>query len=467
MLGDPRLHEWRRNLIKAIIDHFGPQWFAQKKVLDLGCGYGEVGGALLRLGAFITAVDARPENLGYVKQQFPAIKTLQLDLNSQWSFHHTNYDLILSIDLLPHLSNWEQHITNICRHANNIVIETEISNSNDPNYHIPTTEDRHVNSFSFHGEGVILTAATIENKLSDLMTSYKRIDHNKLNSNEFSYDWQETNTGERNYGQRRLWFVRQEKTMQDHFDNQAIMRAVEQQAIPPAPAAPQPLNLRLRRQASKNARVAQSPPKRPPLSSLPPFVPAPRPPNMPKVRLFYNYYTNANPERQKEIDLCLQKNIDNSLLDIIVLDCEERPTYNFFFEKINKLAGENDISIFCNSDIFFDNTILSAINIGAKDMYALSRWEWKTDGKVELRNLKNSQDAWIVRGKVEGVNGDIKLGTYYCDNRIAYEFNKAGYKVSNPCKSVKAYHIHNTEIRDYPIDLVPPGPILMVEPSGL
>ena len=50
------------------------------------------------------------------------------------------------------------------------------------------------------------------------------------------------------------------------------------------------------------------------------------------------------------------------------------------------------------------------------------------------------------------VDGSYCLGRPGCDNRIAFEFNKAGYRLSNPSKTIQAIHLHTVNIRSYTQD---------------
>lgn len=186
------------------------------------------------------------------------------------------------------------------------------------------------------------------------------------------------------------------------------------------------------------------------------------------IRLFYNYYEDKHPLRKREIDMCLQRNLSNKLITTVICESASKPTYKFFFDQINKVVSNDDISIICNSDIFLDDTIALVENIKPKQLYALSRWDWLgNDAVVRFFDRADSQDTWIVRGKVEDVFGDFTLGTRGCDNRIAYEFHKAGYAVSNPSRSIKTYHVHNSGIRNYTFADVVPEPYLTIPPSSL
>ena len=185
------------------------------------------------------------------------------------------------------------------------------------------------------------------------------------------------------------------------------------------------------------------------------------------IRLFYNYYEDKNPLRKQEIDFCLQKNINSPYLTTIIVESADKPSYNYFFQEINKITGPDDINIICNSDIFFDDTIYLTNQLKHREAWALSRWNWHGPNHIVFFDRPDSQDTWIVRGKVENVFGDFTLGMRGCDNRIAHEFHKAGYAVSNPSKSVKSYHVQNSNIRNYTMADVVPPPYHTIQPSLL
>lgn len=185
------------------------------------------------------------------------------------------------------------------------------------------------------------------------------------------------------------------------------------------------------------------------------------------IRLFYNYYEDKNPVRKKEIDYCFQRNLENRLLTTVVIESPSKLTYDFLFEQINKITGPNDINIICNSDIFFDETIALANSIRSNQVYALSRWDWFGDNRSVFFDRPDSQDTWITKGKVQNVFGGFTLGRLGCDNRIAHEFEKSGYKISNPSKSIKTHHVHGSMIRTYSRNDPVPGPYLTVPTSVL
>lgn len=184
------------------------------------------------------------------------------------------------------------------------------------------------------------------------------------------------------------------------------------------------------------------------------------------IRLIYNYYEDKNPIRKKEIDFCLQKNLDNKFINTIIFESASKPSYDFLFNKINTLTSPDDINIICNSDIFFDETISLVANMPHKNVYALSRWDWNTNNASHFAR-NDSQDTWIIKGKIENVVGNFTLGIPGCDNRIAHEFNRAGYRVTNPSNSIKTYHVHNSHIRNYSYNNPVPGPYMRVDVSSL
>lgn len=190
-----------------------------------------------------------------------------------------------------------------------------------------------------------------------------------------------------------------------------------------------------------------------------------------KTRLFLNYYISPHPERQKELDYCLNMNQNNPLIDKIYVLADAhvpatttivftgRPTFHDFFSMVNENVGDEDITIIANSDIYFDHTLAYIEKMMPDDAYALSRHDLK---------MWDSQDAWIFKGKIRQVNADFGMGVPGCDNRLAHELDAAGYRVSNPSYTINAIHVHGTNIRNY--DQSTPKvdrPYLLVQPCLL
>jgi hypothetical protein len=183
------------------------------------------------------------------------------------------------------------------------------------------------------------------------------------------------------------------------------------------------------------------------------------------VNLYTSYYQDKDPKRQKELLYCLKKNIENPLIDNIFLIVEgevklpingkliiieeNRPTYRNFFDLINDtVRSVNDISIIANTDIYFNDT-LQLIDLREKQCIALSRWDKRKDG-LRLHNERYSQDTWIFKGKIRNVRFcDFFMGIPGCDNRIAYELNRAGYRLFNPACSIQSIHYHQSDLHNY------------------
>ena len=184
------------------------------------------------------------------------------------------------------------------------------------------------------------------------------------------------------------------------------------------------------------------------------------------INLFTTYYNEKNSERDDELKECLNINSkleainniyalseiekDDFLLnnDINVIRIFERPTFNKFFDSINEVTSNDDINVISNSDIYFDESLnrLNEINL-TNFCFALTRWDVWNDGRARLTEISESQDCWIFKGKINIINANIKIGIPGCDNRLAYEIKEAGYNLTNPSISIRAYHLHISEYR--------------------
>jgi SAM-dependent methyltransferase len=472
--------DWNQRKIKAIVEHYGHQYFVHKKVLDLGCEHGDLGGVLHRLGSDVTAVDARQEHLKVVSKKYAGVKVVKADLDGPWPFFGKTFDLILDLGLLCHINNFEAHLEAACLSSTYLVLETAVADSNDPNY-IHVQDDAKSADGSYNGVSTQVSAACIERILQNCGMTFKRMDSSKLNCGKFVYDWLPVNNKSFNINKRRLWFC-----VNNLHQIQGISIA-QPAPIPVTPAitintiggAPGVYSSHLidSKIPVTHQRVmttkSPTPPSVETYRSFTVAAPVAKPKGGRSVmgdartRVFFNYYEDPNPARQKEIDLCLEKNLDNPLFDLILIDAEKNPTFDLFFDKINLLALDNDISIICNSDIFFDDSIRQAAKIGHKQLYALAPWNYVRDNYALFSNTNSKQDAWIVRGRVDGVNGDFPIGMPGSDARLAYEFQAAGYTIINPSRSIKPYHVHLSGVRRYTEKDRILGQYLLVEPTAL
>ena len=194
---------------------------------------------------------------------------------------------------------------------------------------------------------------------------------------------------------------------------------------------------------------------------------------MQKINLFINYFQCGDKERQKELDFCFNTNIESGLFKKII-NFDDRPTYNDFFNATK--AYPNDINIFANSDIYFNDTINLVREMGVKDAYALTRWELHKDKVVRFEEkhhynaeakAKHSQDVWVFNGVPKGILGNFQIGVPGCDNRIAWEINNARYRLSNPSDKIQCIHKHAEQARNYNIKKPIPQPYLWVMPNGV
>nr|WP_320136357.1 hypothetical protein [uncultured Amphritea sp.] len=191
------------------------------------------------------------------------------------------------------------------------------------------------------------------------------------------------------------------------------------------------------------------------------------------INLFFPYFQCGDIDRQKEIDLCLEKNIKNNGVDYIfliidddsqcpfddekvkIINIDTRLTYKTWYE-LTKRYCKDGISLLCNSDIYFDETI-SYLYESIQDnnsFLALSRWELINDSISKHPNPHWSQDAWAMKVESELSLSfiqllDFPMGVPRCDNKIAYLFATRGWKVFNPINSLRSIHVHESQMRTY------------------
>lgn len=199
--------------------------------------------------------------------------------------------------------------------------------------------------------------------------------------------------------------------------------------------------------------------------------------------LYLNFYVDKNSDRQIELDFCLLENIKNRLFNKFVIVCngidrdyllkiipkdslsrivieerEDRPTYNTFFSLMSKYSSEtNHLNFLTNSDIIFpEKTLVESkpffsvpkicLSLTRYDILNIERYLENS----EFFGMSYSQDVWIFQGSPSIIRGaDFTLGVLGCDNSLAKILSTEGFIVKNPSLTLKIYHLHLTDIRNY------------------
>jgi hypothetical protein len=198
--------------------------------------------------------------------------------------------------------------------------------------------------------------------------------------------------------------------------------------------------------------------------------------------LIVNYYTDKNTDRQKELDFCFLENLKVECLNSSLVICNEndyenikskfsdyqnkilpiiidnRPSYNDYFQLISKAFNDKDnINVLSNLDIIVpkETFVYSSLYLSEPNScLALTRYDVNNIDNYSINSTffdrVDSQDTWIFKGGVSNITGaDFGLGIAGCDNSIAHLLEQAGYLVKNPSLTLKTYHYHLSNVRNY------------------
>jgi predicted small secreted protein len=217
------------------------------------------------------------------------------------------------------------------------------------------------------------------------------------------------------------------------------------------------------------------------------------------MNLITTYYTSSNTERLNEINLCLQKNIENKYIKKIILLNNEIFPLDFLndpFKKIIQVKISNnesyklkfndsvkyineyckdEICILANSDIYFNESLfkINRFNISNK-MFSLLRYDLKEDNSLEIfKNFdtprNDSQDSWIFMSPMNISYDliDFEFGTLGCDNMFSSIVYNTGLTITNPCYDIVSIHVHKSNYRTYNENSRIHGNYLFIDPTNI
>jgi len=199
---DNHYNEWRISRMNGVKKYISYKYFESKTLLELGCGHADIGNMFYNLGTKVTCSDARNEHLEIVKNKYPHIKTLLIDGDNDNI--EDKYDIILHWGLLYHLKEIEIHLEKVSQKCDVLLLETEVSDSDDKEFYISTNENGTYDQ-AFNDKGIRPSQFYVENVLEKNGFQFKLIKDPILNTNCHHYDWEITNTNTWRHGLRRFW----------------------------------------------------------------------------------------------------------------------------------------------------------------------------------------------------------------------------------------------------------------------
>ena len=203
--------EWRARRIRAILNHFGADFFDNKNMVELGAGFGAIGAFFAILGSKVTCVEGRIANTRKIRKRYPFVDAITHDLNLGMPCIDTKCDILLHLGVLYHLRNPEESLRLSCKDCEHLILETECSDSDDPYFVSSVSEDARGYDQAIDGVGSRPSPALVERILTSEGMLFERITDARCNSGIHHYDWPIKNTKTASYGQRRMWFVKKNR----------------------------------------------------------------------------------------------------------------------------------------------------------------------------------------------------------------------------------------------------------------
>jgi SAM-dependent methyltransferase len=193
--------DWRNSRMNGVKKYILPDYFKSKTMLELGCGHADIGNMFYELGGIVTSSDVRKEHLEIANQKYPNIKTLLIDGDNDSI--DEKYDIIVHWGLLYHLNEIEIHLEKVSQKCDVLLLETEVSDSDDNRFFQSTNENGY--DQAYNTKGIRPSPSYVEYLLEKNGFQFKLVKDPILNSGFHCYDWDITNSKDWKHGLRRFW----------------------------------------------------------------------------------------------------------------------------------------------------------------------------------------------------------------------------------------------------------------------
>lgn len=212
--------DWRSKRITKIENIFGKQFFKEKTILELACGYGDIGKHFCEnLKSTVTFAEGREEHLKNIREKNPDSEIVLLNQENEWNLNK-KFDVVIHFGVLYHLDNWRQDLKCTMNHSDIIILESEIADTFNEDaeykYQDPVGLDQ---ALSESRTATRPSAQLVEKEIVKNGGTFTRYDDSELNSGMHIYDWivsgeadkVSTYNRDTGIGKRRFWVIRKNR----------------------------------------------------------------------------------------------------------------------------------------------------------------------------------------------------------------------------------------------------------------
>lgn len=192
----PSYRGWNRRRCDKILEIYSRDAFAGLRILELGCGHGDIGAFFAGLGAEVLGLDGRAQNVELARCKHRKVERLRFEcFNLENDFSRFGrFDLILDLGLLYHLKNVDAHLRCCFATADDVVLESVVCDSTDPHKIFFLPERKEVDEEALEGVGSRPSPFYIERLAAEGGFACERFFTPDLNyTHQFLYDWPHRN----------------------------------------------------------------------------------------------------------------------------------------------------------------------------------------------------------------------------------------------------------------------------------
>ena len=186
----------RESRLRNLWRHLDVRGLAGKRILELGCGTGELGQAFVEAGCRVVSIDGRQEYVEELRRRYAGREASTLDVEHWDPSRLGSFDAVLCFGLLYHLSKPQEFLTACSMVAPELYLETVVSDSDAPICPVVTEEGP---DQAFSGRGCRPSPAWLATVLQGLGYSVCDIsseDSNWMGACPSVFNWKPRNNGE-------------------------------------------------------------------------------------------------------------------------------------------------------------------------------------------------------------------------------------------------------------------------------